>query len=68
MVWVAGVLAAFGGAVVMREVGGAGRYQIASLSSGTVALLDTRTGDLRGCRADRDAWPRIDCATPLASR
>ena len=68
MVWVVGVLAALGGAVVMREVKDAGRYQLAPMSSGVVARLDTRTGEVTGCRSDRDAWPRFDCAAPMASR
>lgn len=68
MVWVVGVLAAFAGAAVMREVRSVGRYQIAAGGDGGPFRLDTTTGEVVGCRTSREVWPRFDCATPLASR
>lgn len=62
------VLAFVAGLLVTDALGAKGRYQIAPLSAGVVARIDTRTGEVMGCRADRDAWPRFDCAAPMGTR
>ena len=42
-----------------------GRFQLVSLSSGTMARLDTRTGDVTGCVVIPDGWPHVWCDRTL---
>lgn len=42
-----------------------GNLQLVPLSSGTVARLDTRTGDVTGCALLADGWPHAWCNVSL---